>query len=362
MTRYTPDGGIVPSHIKVGERSGPEEHDEMLGLYRGFVQRVVRATDDNNQTGRLEYVVTVQGQDYPGALDMTGPGGIYQNAMRIRKGAQVASESGAPGPVLDSTYEEKKDGEIVFVMFLDGDCPIIIGGDRHPLVDTVNKDYDEPEGMFDRFEWNGIEFLTDKDGNYTISQIGLKDPATNQVTNPTSVGSVFTFNADGDFSFLTAGGTLVAIANADDSIELTCADGDTIKVSKADGIQMSTPAGGGTSVSLKNGNVAFTAGADFTIDGSGGKGKFSGGKVGFGSDAFELLDLFDKALEQVSILAEKSASMATDDSTHIHGSSVGPTSPPTTASAYVTLAADFTAAKVAIELIKTNLGTIKGGV
>lgn len=268
MTERTPEGGIVPAHVRVSPMPGPEAHHEMLGLYRGFVQRVVPPDDDDNVTGRMEYVVTVGGQDYPGALDMTGSGGIYQNAMRIRKGVDVANESGAPVPVLDDTYEEKKDGEIVFCMFLngDGDCPIIIGGDRHPLVDTVNEDYQELDGLFDRFEYNGFEFLIDPDGNYTITMIGMKDPTTNFVTNTDAVGSVFTFNVDGDFSFMTAGGTLVTINNAEDSVSIICNDEDQIVVSKADGIQMSTPASGGTSISCKSGVIEINAAKGFILN------------------------------------------------------------------------------------------------
>lgn len=373
---FTRDGGVVPSHIRA-YRPDPEEHGKAHGLCRGYVQKAVYQDDEGNKTGQLEYIVTINGQDYSGVLDLTGPGGIFQNQRRIRQGADFSIE----GPVLDSTYEEHKNGELVFCLMMDGDgdVPVIIAGGEHPLINQMNDDWTPPsasDGMVDRFEWNGLEFKTDDDGTYTITILGKKDILPGVpvpvVVNKDAVGSVFSITKDGDFSYVGAQGTTIAVTNMEDKIALTAAFGDTVTVSAADGIQATTPAAGGTALSMKDGKVDLSAALGITVTSSTGdvtvaaagsaKAKFSAGQIGFsGVGGVELLDLFDQTLAQVSTMAEKAASMATDDAAHIHGTGVGPSSPPTTASAYVQLAVDFTAAKTAITLIKTQLGTIKGG-
>ena len=371
LRRYTATGGPVPGNVRaMVPRAPQDEHKGQYGVRRGYVQRAVASDDFENITGRLEYNVLIEGQIYKGVLDATGQSGIRNYSERVRSGITqtIASSLG------EDSFPEETDGEAVWCLFIKGDAdrPIIIGSDLHPRIDD-NANYTAPgstDGEQEVWEFNGLQFKIDSDGTMTFEIVPVSDPMTKAPKNLLSAGTILTLDKDGNFTFLNKTGTSIEASNADDSVTVKSAFGDMLSVSKIDGIQTSTPAAGGTSISCKAGKVDITAALDITVtsssgslalEGSGGKAKLGTGKVGLGG-AVELLDLFDQTLAQISTMAEKATSMATDDSTHIHGTGVGPSSPPTTASAYVALAADFTAAKAAIEAIKTQLGTIKGGV
>lgn len=106
--------------------------------------------------------------------------------------------------------------------------------------------------------------------------------------------------------------------------------------------------------------VTAVVGAVTLEDPIGAKVKLDLGKAAIGISGAELFDLVDQLIDQTKTMAEKAANMATQDSTHVHPTAVGPSGPPTNAANYVQLAADFTAAATAITAIKTTLSTVKG--
>jgi hypothetical protein len=199
--KYTPDGGVIPSGIPIGDR-GSREHRSMFGLYRGVVLNVLYPEDPQNSSGdRIEYVVRVRGQIYPNAINATDAGGIYNYREKVRKSA----EKSFSGKLESGTYDENIDGEHVYVMFLEGhgNVPIIVGASEHPKKATYKKKK-RADGRFDVNEFNGIEFLIDKDSNYTIKHVGRKDPS-GKILNQAAVDSQIKMSKEGDIEFNTHG-------------------------------------------------------------------------------------------------------------------------------------------------------------
>lgn len=157
--------------------------------------------------------------------------------------------------------------------------------------------------------------------------------------------------------FTASNGTLFQIDALKDSITAKVMFGDTWELSRARGFQVSTPAAGGTSLSMNSGKVDLNATLAMTltsttssveIKGSEAILKLSGGKVGLGGPAGELL-------EEVSKIADELSKLALEASTHVHPTAVGPSGPPTNA-------ANMVAINTAATTIKTIIDLIKGGI
>jgi len=321
IRRYSPDGGPIPNNVRASQRqSGGDAHSSQFGLQRGYVQKAVFPDDDGNITGEMEYLVTIKAQLYAGVLDMSSAGSIFNNHLRVRRG--VGKDKTSPDGLADETLEEKKDGEAVWCLFAggDGDVPIIVRSATHPRA-AENPNYIKPTaalGEFERYEQNGFEFLITADGELSITMVGVADPTTGLPKDPTVVGTVAKFSKDGGFAFMNAKGTTFEVSQADDSITMKSAFGDSVVVSAADGIQASTPAGGGTSISMKSGKLDVLAAQDVTVtsstgkvvvagatevdvqDTAGGKLKIAGGKVGLGNAGGEVLDVLNQLLTALS--------------------------------------------------------------
>jgi len=363
MFDYTRDGAPIPNHVPINN-DWDGIFGKKFGLVRGWVQRAVYPEDDDNQTGFLEYVVTIEGQDYYGVLDLSRAGGILNNHVRVRP--DFDPKSSLEG-FLPSQFEEKKNCDVVWCLFIksNGELPIIIGDGSHPRV-KENTDYKDPkreDGIFERYEFNGIEFMVDKDSNVSVTHVGRKkitptgtipDPASANATTPNK--SKIVFKGNGDLSidindtllkmdFLKAdskvdlqlgAGTTVSFDGTNDLVDIKTALGDELSVSAADGIQGTTPSG--TSLSMKNGSV--------DIEGTGAKAKFSGGQVAFGSASGELLDLLDQFMD----LTDQTL---TDIEAITVPTAVGVSGPPVNS-------ASFVAHQTTLATIKATLGLIKG--
>jgi hypothetical protein len=201
MTRYLPDGTPIPSSVPTSLRR-EREHEKMFGIYRGVIVRAVYPDDPKNTTkDRMEYVVKVRGQEYPNAINIREAGGQYNYQERVRKGIEKSKSN----KISKGTFDELVDGEHVFVAFLEGygNSPLILGGSEHPLHSAYKKPKKE-DGLFDIEEFNGVEFLIDKDSNYIIKQVGRKDPA-GKVLNEAAVGAFIKMFGIGDIELNTHG-------------------------------------------------------------------------------------------------------------------------------------------------------------
>jgi hypothetical protein len=223
MTMYLPDGSVISSSVPRTQKK-EQEHRRMYGIYRGLILRSVYPDDPNNSTKeRMEYVVKVRGQVYSNAINLREAGGIYNYKERIRKGV----EKSASGQISESTFDELLDGEHVFVAFLEGygNAPIILGGSEHPQ----HAKYKKPvlaDGLFDVYEFNGVEIKIDNDGNYTITNTGKKDKDGN-ILNPDAVGTFFKIGSDGHIE-LNNGASKIKISN--DGILIQDEFGNTVEM------------------------------------------------------------------------------------------------------------------------------------
>lgn len=202
MSRYSEDGSPLPSKVPMSQKRGANEHGQQFGVYRGIVVKTVYPDDPANSNGqRMEYAVKVRGQVYPNALNMKEAGGIYNYKERVRKHVEKAFNN----KLEEGTYDENLDGEYVYVMFVEsnGNVPLIIGSADHPRRPAYNKIL-KADGIVDIEEFNGVEFLIDKDGNYTIKQVGLKDKE-GAIQNQAAVDSQIKMHSNGDIEFNTHG-------------------------------------------------------------------------------------------------------------------------------------------------------------
>lgn len=203
MSEYTRDGGVIPSGIPLSVPS-PDAHYEMWGVYRGIIVQVIYPDDPRSKSrDNIEYIVKVEGQEYPNAIDVSeGPGGIFNYRERIRKGV----ERSFAGGINPGTYDENTDGEAVWVMFIKGhgDVPLIVGSGQHPRRSSYKKGK-RVDGVYDVWEFNGIEFGIDKDSNYTIKHVGRKNPL-GKILNPEAANSQIKMSGNGDIE-LNAYGT-----------------------------------------------------------------------------------------------------------------------------------------------------------
>lgn len=343
MPRFNPDGSITPNQLRGNSDAG---YYNRFGLYPGIVKKVVYTDDDENTSGDIEYVVNILGQDYPGVSDIRHAGGIHNSHIRVRKGvdstrmgAASAMSMSALNPSGSCSLPEDLDGDAVWCLFIRGNSefPVIIGSRRSPR-EAENPDYVEPtesEGVFERYEMNGVEFLIDKDGNFTVSQVGQKNAKLAGamygsvpkvppfIENPEAifpVPSVVTFGYNGDFE----------VSINEDQLRMTFTKSSN---------SWEVVAGFGATISVDGTTDAITAS---TATGS--TLKLANGQVGLGSSGGEVVDLLAQVTDQlIDTMTKLSTTM---------GNLGFP----------ISTAADFTAMINKMVPIKSKIAAIKGGI
>ena len=356
MTLRTIDGGIIPSQLKSASQIGGSR----FGLLYGSVVAPVFPDEEVNITGSLEYIVNINGQDHFGVRDATVKGGgIFSNHRRTRRGYDsIKPDDITTAGSAEFVYEEKNSGEKVLCLFLNGNSDnlcFIVGSVDHNLLFEKNPSSkpSKDDGEHERYEFQGLEFLIDKESNFSIKHIGRKlyKDAKSTIENPEAVDTKITLKGNGDIELdidaddlkaewikaeklfrATHDKTIAEIDGTNDRIHLQvdkdnigAGGGDSITISKAEGVQISTPAAGGTALSMK------------------------GGKIAFGSPSplkAELLDLFDQTIDQIVQTETACAAI-------IVPTILGPSGPPINAATFGTIATNLGA-------IKTLLAGIKG--
>lgn len=267
MGLYTEDGGVVSSKLPVSERGGGQKgHNSMFGLFRGIIIRAIFPNDKDSYTGdRMEYVIRVRGQEYPNCIDMRKSGGVFDYSERVRS----ITEKSFTGELSEGEFNENLDGEHVYVMFVEGkgDIPIIIGAATHPKQYVkASKD----QAQFEADEFNGLEIGIDKDGSYTVKQVGLKDKD-GTILNPDAVSSVIKLDAKtGDIEMNPFGledltSLRIKFTKASKQVDID-AQGNSI-VMGAGGIK--TTDKNGNIVEMKSGAVNITVSGDAKVAVSG---------------------------------------------------------------------------------------------
>jgi len=263
MTEYTRDGGVIPSGMPMSERTGQWEHSQKFALYKALVLETIFPEDKRN-TGseRIEYKVKINGQIYLGAVDMRRSGGVFDFSERTRKKV----EKSRTGKVDGSTFDDNLDGEIVYVLFLNGhgDLPVIIGAADHP---QRKSEKTEADANFDTDVFNGVEVSVDKDSNFKIQQVGRKDKD-GTVLNPeaaegsTGNGTRIVMNGiNGSIEMVTSEGNLFVIDNTSgsESISIVHKQGSAIQMDKDGSIKIVAKGGSFFFLNAVTGEVSITS-------------------------------------------------------------------------------------------------------
>lgn len=324
MSRYTQDGGVIPSGIPASKRRD-NEHKTLFGLFRGVIIKTVYPDDpENTNKERMEYTVRVKGQIYPNAIDMRRGGGMYQYNERIRK----HSEKSFKGQMDVSAYDQDLDGEIVYVMFVEGNgnVPVIVGAAQHHNQAQYKK-FKKEDGLVDESEYNGVVIQTDKDSNFTIRQVGRKDVEGN-IVNQEAVGALVRLGGidgdiilkssksalvhmdkDGSVKIIAKDGSILTFNATDGSVLLVSKDGHAVTMN-ADGIAVSDKSGKSV-LSVKESGVQVTA--DKVVVQSQ-EATLNSGAVNLGSNA----SFSGVIYENLKTLFDA----------HTHATGVGPSGPP----------------------------------
>lgn len=339
--KYTRDGGVIPNGLPTSDR-GSRDHYKQFGLYKGQVVEIIYPEDERNLNGeRIEYVVKINGQEYPNAVDVRESGAIYNYQEKIYKPVEYSYT----GKIDKSTYDEEMDGEFVYVLFLlgNGDIPIIIGGAEHPRHAEYKKAKAE-DGIRSIKEFNGLEFEIDKDSNFTITHVGRKDPETGELLNPESEKCYYKMYGNGDVELNVWGKngatTDLRMMFTKETKRFEVHAQDNSIYMEASGIRIKD----------KFNNITEMKSDQILIkEASGGRVKLSGSKVGIGADSAETLTEISNSLQTLITMI---ASMQTE--THI-GNLGYSTSPPENEGDYATAEGELTS-------IKGLVDGIKGGV
>lgn len=307
MKNYTKNGGVIPSKAnKPKYQISGKDHYAHFGISRGWVKKTVYKDDPENISGELEYVVNIKGRDYYGVRDITNGGGIFHNRTKVRHDAKTVE---FPTLNVKNPYPYQQDGECVWVMFIDGngDHPIIVGSDPHPRL-KENLDYKEPtkaNGIMDRYEFNGLEFLIDKNSNLTIKHLGRKNALQASLKNPLSVENVaattpfpslIQYKENGDFTFTIGELTVEFIKSTG-----------TFNVNAKAAVNLKTPIGSikldanGIKGETSTNSFEFKTTGEIDIKNAGGELKFdASGKLKVQAATEEVLSLLSEIADMLS--------------------------------------------------------------
>lgn len=251
----------------------------------GQITKVVPPEGDENfdqETYLCDVHITEMGIDLfqvPWMLPKAGPDNY------VHFGPVAASKNFDFTPFNQSALKPKvSDGDTVVVVFIMGDVarPKIIAMLPHnqsgPNGLCPDPRPTEDDGDCFKVRFGGTSLMIDQDGNVSIKNTLTLDevlsgepipaPKTFTIDLTDGAGAHTTLVMDGDTGNLTfegSNGTTVTIDNDNDAVDILCDDGDELSVSAADGIQASTPSNGGTSLSMKDGQIDLVAGQGFSV-------------------------------------------------------------------------------------------------
>lgn len=205
-SRETDDGAIIETSIPVSKKQGEYIRFNNTTIYKAQVDDVIYVDDDRNITGQVEYILTLlsfkAGDAYRkvfNAVSLNGLGGINDYSEKIYK---AKSRELVRGKEKGKAYSENTNGDIVAVMFLEGNeqSPVIIGPWFHPR-NTKKAKKDDGHRM--KGEYNGIEWEINKDGEFTLKSLGGPRDDNQNLTNESNGGILIKLSKDGKITLET---------------------------------------------------------------------------------------------------------------------------------------------------------------
>jgi phage gp45-like len=328
-------------------------HSEAISRKDPYIRiGIVKSVFVDKNTNELRYLVEVR--DTNDAIEvnarmMRRMGGVYNYEDIVHRGYKINDK---PDEVNDFSA---KAGDAVIVCFLNGNGreALILGGFHHPARKTNLKAEDGPQY---ESEFNGILTQINKDGEYTVTFRGQPTNLSKLSDKPSkiidkakyneSVGtSFYKFDKTGSFEIsdndkkakqnfridkktgfieLNSGKVQMKFTKDGEKVYLKCKD---LQVVSDDKIKYATK--------------EYELNASKTT-------KIKSPKIAIGQGGVELLDL-------VSQLAAIVKDIATQNSSEIHPTGVGPSGPPTNAGAYSSAASKAGQVKGKVDSIKGSL-------
>jgi hypothetical protein len=245
-------------------------------LCRGMVLKVNYVDDklnltSNTQNPEVTYDVILssgpmEGQILSNVRKMGILGGQYNfSEIVLRQASKPFSGTGAKD-------FNNQDGDIVYVLFVNGNLssPAIVGLGNHPL-DATNTGATKTDGPRLIEQFNGVNTLIDKNGNYTITRKGGSYDAVKDAFVPVDAGNEAQIKFTSNKMTLSSNGQMVeqVIDGAAQKLTVTMQSGVTLTID-----------GAGNSITIK--------------DSGGGTLKIANGKVGLGGSSAEVVDLISQ--------------------------------------------------------------------
>jgi hypothetical protein len=339
---------IKDSSIWVNPRNYEAVNSKDTQLRIGLVKSIYL----DEKTSDVRYLVEVR--DRNDAIELNCRmlrrfGGVYNYEDVIFRGYKIEDK---PDPT--ASFEAKA-GDVVLVAMMNGEGRdgIILGGVMHAArTSTINP----AEGPQYKSEFNGLETSVNKDGEYTLTFRGLQtnigklnDIPSARIAPPTyntSVGTTYIkLDKTGSFEVndnatsnpqnikIDKPGGTITVLSGKISLKMTKASEDVTLKAKTLNVNAAT--------SIKLTTKIFHTKADSTAT-------IDSPKLAFGTGGVELL-------EMVSQLCQEVINIATENSTEIHPTNVGPSGPPNNAPKYVDAATKAGKIKSKVDSIKGTL-------
>lgn len=197
-----PDGSVIPSIFQTADTdklSKENLNNGQFALKIGNIEEIIYPDDKRNiRKNKIEYTVQVKERQGNRGFVVTR----YRNVVTSDLFGGIAdSIEFTHRPSTSQTEQDPifRDGSSVILLCLHGDTSqaFIVGGMRH---NSQKKKISKKErGHFFEFEFNGVNFEINKDGEMAITYKGKTDIDGTQQAKSTSP-TVININKDGDFS------------------------------------------------------------------------------------------------------------------------------------------------------------------
>lgn len=205
-SRETDDGAIIESGIPTGNKTHYYARFNNFSIYKAQVDEVIYKDDKNNQTGKVEYNVS---------LISFKSNNVYRKLFNVPAVSSIGGKNDYSEVVFQpktteytrakeegKAFAENTDGDFVTVMFLESNeqMPIITGGWFHP---RNNESAKKEDGHRIKGEYNGIEWNINKEGELIIQSLGGPRDNQGQLTNTNNAGILIKLSKDGKISIET---------------------------------------------------------------------------------------------------------------------------------------------------------------
>ena len=332
------DGSVISSYFDLSsEPTGDTVNELGLKFLSGQVEKVYFTDDQANVSKKyVEYDVSIR--------DAHGGQSVYRNVRQLssyfgfnnyEETILEPNNAALSGKLDTSNYFLNKNGTIVVLAFLNGsqDQPIIIGSTPHLRVKGAIR----AEGIHKKGEFNGIQYEVNKDGEFSLTYVGVKKPNGTSITKDTGPTKI-KISKTGAFELTDNVGQSFKVDRANKTIKFS--NGTSVLFDgKNDFISLVTAKGTNVQVDGKNDDIIVKTAGSAELH-------LNAAKVALGASGVELLDKVSAALQALINLTQSM-------STETHLANLGyPTGAPINQADYITAKNAFTTLKSAIDSIK----------